>query len=232
VSGRAAAPAIACAAVALALGLPGILTACGEKEERTTGVSGAEVSALVRAGLAAVGSDAPPSAITFSADGPVLRVRITAPPSGALAGFLASFRGVHAEVERFCPKPALLSCRPSLRAWASPLSRHAVETTVAALRRLAAQTYDEPPLVRRHARVTRIVTANGELLAAVRTAGAAVSLSFGGLAPPRRPADVLPGRLDVEAGAGALVAIRRDLPRTARRALAGVRRLIVTAPLP
>jgi hypothetical protein len=80
--------------------------------------------------------------------------------------------------------------------------------------------------------VTRIVTANGELLAAVRTDDANVSLSFGGLAPPRRPADVLAGRLEVEAAPEALAAMRRGLPPAARRALAGVRRLMVSTPLP
>lgn len=230
-SRRASAPAIACAAVTL--GFAGTLIACGEKDERTPATSTAEVRALVAAGLAAVGSDAAPSAIAFSADGPVLNVRIAVPPSGgALAGLLASFRGVHAEVELFCPKPALLRCRPSLRAWASPGSRDAVDASVAVLRRLAARTYDEPPLVRRRGRVTRIVTANGELLAGVRMAGAAVRLSFGGLAPPRRPVDIRAGRFEVEAGAEALAAMRRDLPPAARRALAGVRRLIVSTPLP
>jgi hypothetical protein len=187
----------------------------------------------VAAGLAAVGSDATPSAIAFSADGPVLRIELAAAPDGSrILGALASFRGVYAQIEQFCPKPALLRCRASLRAWASPRSRHAAERSVAALRRLAARTYDEPPLVRRRGRVTRIVTANGELLAAVRTAGATTMLSFGGLDPGRRPADTAAGRLELEAGAAALAAMRRDLPPAARRALAGVRRLVVSAPLP
>lgn len=232
-SSRPAAPAIARAAVTLVLGLATILTACGEKDERTPGTSRAEVRALVAAGLAAVGSHAAPSAIAFSAEGPVLRVRVAAPPpGGALAGLLASFRGVHADIEQFCPKPAVLRCRPSLQAWASPPSRRAVERSVTGLRRLAAQIYGKPPLVRRRGRVTRIVTANGELLAATRTDDAAVRLSFGGLAPPRRPAAVVAGRLEVEAGVEALAAMRRDLPPAARRALAGVRRLIVSTPLP
>jgi hypothetical protein len=78
--------------------------------------------------------------------------------------------------------------------------------------------------------VTRIITANGEQLAAVRRTGAAVTLSFGGLDPPRRPAHTPEGRLDVAADAGALAAIRQALP-PALRALAGVRRLVVSAPL-
>ncbi len=228
-----AAPAIACAAVTLVLGLPTVLTSCGGKDERASGTSRAEIHALVAAGLGAVGSDVAPSAIAFSAEGRVLRVRVAAAPSGgALAGLLASFRGIHAEIEPFCPKPALLRCRPSLRAWASPPSRRAIEASVTGLRRLAAQIYGKSPLVRRRGRVTRIVTANGELLAAVRTDDANVSLSFGGLAPPRRPADVLAGRLEVEAAPEALAAMRRDLPPAARRALAGVRRLIVSTGLP
>jgi hypothetical protein len=230
---RAASLALAWATVALALVLAVSLMACGEKAEHVPGTSGAEVRALVAAGLAAVGSKAAPSAIAYSADGPVLRIRLAAPPAGSpLLGLLASFRGVRADIEPFCPKPALLRCRPSLRAWAWPRSRHAVERSVAALRRLAARTYDQPPLVRRRGRVTRIVTANGELLAAVRTAGATVMLSFGGLDPPRGPRDSTAGGLEVEAGAGALAAMRQDLPPAARRALAGVRRLVVSAPLP
>jgi len=229
---RAAALALTCVAVAPALASAVGLTACGE-EERVPGTLRAEVRALVAAGLAAVGSDAVPPAIRFRAQGPVLRVRLAAPPTGGeLLGLLASFRGVRADIDQFCPKPALLRCRPSLRAWASPRSAHAAERSVAALRRLAARTYDHPPFVRRRGRVTRIVTANGELLAAVRRAGATVMLSFGGLDPPRGPADTAAGGLEVEAGAGTLGAMRQDLPPAARRALAGVRLLVVSAPLP
>lgn len=229
----AAALAFAGAAVMPALGLAAAVTACGEKEERVASTSRAEIRALVAAGLAAVDSNATPSAIAFRADGPVLRIKVAAAPDRSpILGVLASFRGVYAQIEQFCPKPALLRCRPSLRAWASPRSRHAVEQSVAALRRLAARTYGEPPLVRRRGPVTRIVTANGELLGAVRTAGATVMLSFGGLDPPRRPADIAAGRLELEAPAEALAAMRRELQPAARRALAGVRRLVVSAPLP
>jgi hypothetical protein len=230
---RAAALALAWAAVTAVLASAATLTACGEKQERVQGPSRAEVRALVAAGLAAVGSDAAPSAIASSESGPVLRIRVAAPPAGSpLLRLLASFRDVRADIEPFCPKPALLRCRPALRAWASPRSRQAVERSVAALRRLAARTYDQPPIVRRRGRVTRIVTANGELLAAVRTAGATVMLSFGGLAPPRRPADTAAGGLEIQADAAALAALHQDLPPAARRALAGVRRLVVSAPLP
>jgi hypothetical protein len=231
VSCRAAAPALASAAVTLALAAG--LTACGEKKERVPGPARSDVRRLVTAGLAAVASDAALPAIAFSAEGPVLRVRVAAPPAGSmLLGLLASFRRVRAEIEPFCPKPALLRCRPSLRAWASPRSHNAVESTVAALRGLAARTYDEPPLVRRRGRVTSIVTANGELLAAVWTRGATMMLSFGGIDPPRRPADSAAGRLEVEVGAEAVAAIRPGLAPAARLALAGVRRVVVSAPLP
>jgi hypothetical protein len=232
VSCRTAAPALASAAVTLAFAVG--LTACGEKKERVPGPSRVDVRALVTAGLAAVGSNAAPPAIVFSTEGPVLRVRVAAPPAGsALLGLLASFRRVRAEIEPFCPKPALLRCRPSLRAWASPRSHNAVESTVAALRSLAARTYDEPPLVRRRGRVTSIITANGELLAAVRTRGATVMLSFGGIDPPRGPADIaVGGRLELEVGDEALAAIRPGLAPAARLALAGVRRVVVSAPLP
>lgn len=232
-SRRAAALAVASAAVMAALASAATLTACGEKEERVPGTSRAEVRALVAAGLAAVGSDSAPPPTRFSADGSVLRIRLAAPPDrGVLLGLLPLFRGVHAEIEQFCPKPALLRCRPSLRAWASPASRQAVERTATALHLLAARTYDEPPIVRRRGAVTRIVTANGELLAAVRTRGASAMLSFGGLDPPTRPANTAAGQLEIEAGAEALATMRRDLPPAARRALVGVRRLVVSAALP
>jgi hypothetical protein len=230
VSGRTAgALAVAwAAAIALAAGAVG----CGEKEERVPGTSRAEVSALVAAGLAAVGSNAAPPAFAFRADGTVLRIRLAAPPEGsALLDLAESFRGVRADIQPFCPKPALLRCRPALRAWASPGSRQAVERSVSTLRRLAARTYDARTIVRRRREVTRIVTANGEQLAAVRRTGAAVTLSFGGLDPPRRPAHTPEGRLDIAADAGALAAMRQALPPAALRALAGVRRLVVSAPL-
>jgi hypothetical protein len=219
-------------AAATALAAGATLSACGEKEERLQGTSRAEVRALVAAGLGAVGSDAAPSAIAFSANGRVLRIRIAAPLDGSpLLRLTASFRSVRADIEPFCPKPALLRCRPALRAWALPRSRSAAAGTAGALRRLAAQTYDQPPLVRHRGRVTRIVTANGELLAAVRTAGPNIMLSFGGLDPPRGRPDPAAGGLQVEVGARALAAMRPDLPPAARRALAGVRRLVVSAPL-
>jgi hypothetical protein len=231
VSGRTGAPAVTRAAVAIALAAA--LMACGEKEERVPGTSRAEVQALVAAGVAAAGSNAAPPAFSFRADGAVLRIRLAAPPEGSpLLQLATSFRGVRTDIEPFCPKPALLRCRPSLRAWASPESREAAKRTVAALRRLAARTYDASPLVRRRGRVTRIVTANGELLAAVRTTGPTVTLSFGGADPPRGPADTKVGLLEVEADAGALAAMRQALSPAARRALAGVRRLVVSAALP
>jgi hypothetical protein len=231
VSGRAAGVAAALAAVAIAPALG--LMACGEKEERVPGTSRAEVSALVAAGLGAVGSNAAPPAFAFRADGALLRIRLAAPPEGgALLDLAESFRSVRADIQPFCPKPALLRCRPSLRAWASPRSRHAVERSVSALRRLAARTYDARSLVKRDRHVTRIVTANGELLAAVRASGAIVRLSFGGLDPPRAQAGAPMDGLEAEADADALAAMRQALPPAARRALAGVRRLVVSAPLP
>ena len=228
-SGRAGALAVTwAAAIAIAAGAVG----CGEKEERVPGVSRAEVRALVTAGLAAAGSNAEPPAFAFRADPTVLRIRLAAPAEGsALLDLAAPFRGVRADIEPFCPPPALLHCRPALQAWASPGSRQAVERSVSTLRRLAARTYDARTIVRRRREVTRIVTANGEQLAAIRRTGAAVTLSFGGLDPPRRPAHTPEGRLDVAADAGALAAMRPALPPPALRALAGVRRLIVSAPL-
>jgi hypothetical protein len=202
------------------------VAACGEKEERVGGPSRADVRALVAAGLAA-DSNAAPSAIAFRLDGPVLRIRATAFRHDApLLRFAGAFRGVRARIKPFCPKPALLRCRPALSASASPLSRAGVARSVEMLRRLAQHTYGKRPLVRRRGGVTRLVTANGELLAAVRTTAGGVALSFGGVRPPRavdRPAG---GRLRVAAGPNGLAALRPLLPVAARRALAGVRRMV------
>jgi hypothetical protein len=219
-------------AAALALVTVTVLTACGEKEERAPGPSHVEVRALVAAATGAMGSDTAPSVIAFSAEGRVLSIRLSAPPAGgAVLGLLASFRGVHAEVAQFCPKPALLRCRPALQASASARSPDAAGRTAAALRDLAAITYEGRPLVRRDAGATLIVTAHDELLAGARKAGPAVTFAFGGLDPPRRPAPIPAGRLVVEAGTAALVAARRELPPAAQRALAGVRRVVLSAPL-
>jgi len=216
-------------AAALALALAATTPACGEKEERVVGPSAGEVRALVAEGLRAMGADAPRSALRFRAAGPTLRIGLASPVSGGAVGrLLGSFEGAHAEIEQFCPKPAVLRCRPAFRAWAAPRSSAAVQRSAAALRRLAARTYDAPPLLRRQERTTRVVTANGELLAAVGRAGREVTLSVGGLDAPRRPADPPTGRLEIQADPEALAAIRRDLSPPAQRALAGVRRLVVS----
>jgi hypothetical protein len=214
---------------ALAVTAALVLAACGEKEERVPGPSHADVRALVAAGLAAAGSDTPPSGVAFRLEGTVLHIRASASrPGGPLLRLAASLPGARAQIEPFCPKPALLRCRPALHAWASAPSRAAEARSVAALRRLAERTYDERPLVRRGRRVTRLVTANGELLGAVRRTRGGITLSFGGLVPPRRTADVAPRRLVVEADAEALAALRPDLPPAARRALIGVRRITIS----
>ena len=221
-------------AALLALALAATLTACGDKEERVSGPSRAEITALVGAGLRAMGSDPAAAGIRFSAGGRLLRIRLaSAPAGGPLRPLLASFDRVSAGVEQFCPKPALLRCRPSFRAWGSPASRQAARTSVTALRRLAARTYDGRLLVRRRGALTSIVTPNGEVVAAVRTLDGRVTMSFGGLAAPRGSLALPPaGALRLHAGAEALEAVRRDLPPRAGRALAGVERLTVVAPLP
>jgi hypothetical protein len=218
----------------LALALVAALSGCGEKEERVPGPSRAEVAALVAAGQRALGSEASAAGIRFSADGQVLRIGLASPMRGGpLTPLLASFDRVSARIEPFCPKPALLRCRPSLRAWAAPPSRAAQQSAVASLRRLAARTYDGRLLVRRRGPLTRIVTPNGELIAAARTLDGQVTVSFGGLAAPRGSLAHPPaGALRLQAGEEALEAMRRDLPPRAGRALAGVERLSVVAPLP
>ena len=206
-----------------------LLAACGEKEERVPGPSHADVRALVAAGLAAAGSDTGPAGVSFRLEGTVLRVRATVRrPSGPLLPLAASSSGVRARIEPFCPKPALLRCRPALRAWASARSPAAEARSVAALRRLAERTYGDRPFVRRGRRMTRLVTANGELLGAVRRIQGGLTLSFGGPTPPRRAAEVAPRRLVVAADDEALAATRQELPPAARRALIGVRRLIIS----
>jgi hypothetical protein len=221
-------------AAGLALLLAAALSGCGEKEEHVPGPSRAEVVALVTSGLRAAGSDATPDAIRFRAGAGALRIRLASPlEGGPLDSLLAPFDRVGARLEQFCPKPALLSCAPAVRAWASPSSRAAFESSVVALRRLAARTYDGRLLVRRRGPLTSIVTPNGELLAATRTLDGQLTMSFGGLAAPSRSLAPLPaGVLRLQAGEEALEAVRRDLPPRAGRALAGVDRLTVVAPLP
>jgi hypothetical protein len=221
-------------AAGLALLLAAALSGCGEKEEHVPGPSRAEVAALVAASQRAVRSEVSGRRLRFSADGRVLRIRLASPAQGGpLEPLLASFDWVSARIEPFCPKPALLGCRPSLRAWAAPSSRAAQQSAVASLRRLAARTYDGRLLVRRRGALTSIVTPNGELLAAVRTLDGQLTMSFGGLAAPRGSLAHPPaGALRLQAGDEALEAMRRDLPPRAGRALAGVERLTVVAPLP
>jgi hypothetical protein len=219
-------------AAALALALAATTPTCGEKEERVAGPSRGEVQALAAEGLASVGAEGSGSALRFQTAGRALRIRLVSPLTDGPAGtLLASFDGARAEIERFCPKPALLRCRPAFRAWAVPGSRAAMHKSAAALRRLAARTYHARVLVQRRGRTTRLVTANGELLAAVGRAGQEVALSFGGLEAPRRPTSVPPGRLVVEAGPEAVAAIMGDVSPSARRALAGMRRVVVALPL-
>jgi hypothetical protein len=214
-------------AVALAVTAVLAVAACGEKQEHVGGPSRADVRALVAAGLAAAESNAVPSAISFRLDGTVLRIRaMAARPGAPLLRLAASFRAVRARIEPFCPKPAVLRCRPALRAWAWPLSRAGVAPSVATLRRLARRTYGERPLVRRRGGLTRLVTANGELLAAVRASAGGVALSFGGVRPPRGADRRAGGRLRIAAGGDGLAALRPLLPVAARRALAGVRRMV------
>jgi hypothetical protein len=221
-------------AAGLALLLAAALSGCGEKEENVPGPSRAEVAALVTAGVRAAGSDPTPSAIGFRAGAGALRIRLASPLEGGPLGSLqAPFDHVGARLEQFCPKPALLSCAPALRAWASPSSRATFESSVVALRRLAARTYDGRLLVRRRGALTSIVTPNGEQLAAARRLDGQVTMSFGGLPAPRRSLAPPPaGVLRLQAGEEALEAVRRDLPPRAGRALAGVDRLTVLAPLP
>jgi hypothetical protein len=229
VSRRGAGAALALTGVCLAA----TLAACGEKEERVVGPSRAEVRALVASGLDSVGSAAAPPGLRVRAGGGVLSVWMASlPGDGPLETLGIPFERIGVRIVPFCPKPALLHCRPSFRAWASPSSRRAMKTAVRALRRLAAVTYDSRLLVRRRGQVTRIVTPNGELLAAFRALDGQVAMSFGGPSAPRPPLK-LPraGALRLEAGEAALEAMRRDLPRLARRATLGFRQLRVEAPL-
>jgi hypothetical protein len=225
-------PRAAALAATTALGLAATLAACGEKEVHVSAPSRAEVRSLVAAGLAAAGSDAAPGTIAFNADGPALRIGTKVMHAeGPLLRLAASFRGVRAEIVPFCPKPALLRCRPALRAWTSPWSPDAQARVAAALRRLAASAYGERLLVRRRGHVTRLVTANGELLAAVRRTGSSMALSFGGLPVPHAAPDIAPGRVEIEANVAGLAAMRAALPPEARLALAGMRRLVMSLAL-
>jgi hypothetical protein len=219
------------AAAAAALVAAVVATACGEKDESVPDVAPAGIRALAAAGLTAIGAVPSGSSFDSMLDGTTLRVRSSSPPRGGLAAAMASFESVRAQVVSFCPKPALLSCRPALQASGVLRAGQRAAPVAAALRRLAAQSYEQRPLVRGGRRRTLIVTANGELLAALRTRGRAVSLSFGGPRPPRTGARTPAGRLVVEAGPGAVAAIRPEVGHDARSALAGVRRVRFEVPL-
>lgn len=208
--------------------------ACGEKEERVPAASGAEVRSLLAAGVRAVGAeDSVPRLITFNGYGPELRVR-TAPLPGAkgLLHALPLFRAVSAEIVPFCPKPAILRCRPALRASGVLRDRRLFPRVVDELQSLARRTYEQRPLRRRRrAGQVDIVTANGELLAAARLRGSTVCLSFGGPDPPARAATTPDGRLTVAAGREALAAAGLSLRGPALGTLAGVRRAELSATL-
>jgi hypothetical protein len=227
------------AAAAPALLAAVVLVGCGEKEERVPARSPGEAQALVDAGLRAVGSTTLGSAaVTFSGNGPALTLRLgEPPPADGLLRALGHFSRVDAHIVPFCPKPAILGCKPGLQASGKLRPRASADRVVRALRDLARASYDQRPLLRR-ARTERrsvtavdIVTANGELLGALRADGHGVRLSFGGPDPPARLAPSPPGALHVEAGFAAIAAMRASLPRRAATALAGVRRLDVVAPL-
>lgn len=189
--------------------------------------------ALVTAGLAAVGAEAETIDVTAERRGALLRLRVSElPDQEGLLSVLPLFELIHARIEPFCPSPGILRCKPALRASGTPRSEHAARRVAAALRRLAARTYGVTPLVRRRGDTTNVVTANGELLAAVRVRGEAVLLSFGGLSPPRHPVPAQRGRLVLHAGPAALAAMRGSLSGAALRALSGARRLSAMSGLP
>lgn len=210
------------------------LTGCGEKDDRIVGVSGAEARALVGAGARAVAADvAALRPVTVTADGPVLRIRVAAPAAAprSLLGTLRHFSAVEAHIVPFCPKPAILGCKPALQATGQLRRKRSFERLVDALRSLAERTYEQRPVVRRpRPGQIRIATANGELLAAAVADGRTVRLSFGGpSAPPRRAPAAHADRLVLDAAADALAAMRRSLGPQARAAIAGVRRLEIVA---
>jgi hypothetical protein len=220
---------VAAVAALLAAAVP---VACGEKDERVTGPPRSAVRELVASGLAAVGSTPSPLAFRSAAVGSGLRVRSTSrPPGGGLLSVLPLFERLNARVVPFCPKPALLRCRPALQAWGVLRAGQTPSVVRAALLRLAARTYGQRPLIRSGRRATRIVTANGELLGAVRVDRRTLSLSFGGPRPPGTAANAPRGRLVVEAEAAAVAAIRSSVSPRARDALAGVSRIRFEMPL-
>jgi hypothetical protein len=207
--------------------------ACGEKEERVQELSRVEVRALVAAGGEAVGIRSAPPPLGKRLEASTLYVRaMRALPAEGLAAVLPSVTGVRVELAPFCPKPALLRCRPALRAWTRASRARVTRLVVDALRRLAARTYEGALTVHSGPTAATVVTANGELLAAMRVRGRALMLAFGGLPAPTRPARVPDGRIALYAGPAALAAMRPSLGPRARSALAGVRRLRASAPLP
>jgi hypothetical protein len=136
------------------------------------------------------------------------------------------FERVHARIEAFCPPPGILECRPALRASATIQDARAPRHLAEALRKLAARSYGNEPVVRRRGVAIRMLSPYGELLAGVRTRGQVVLMSFGGGPVPARRARAAPGRLVVVAEPDALGALRAALPAQASKALEGARRML------
>jgi hypothetical protein len=136
------------------------------------------------------------------------------------------FERVHARIEAFCPPPGILECRPALRASATIQDARAPRRLAEALRKLAARSYGNEPVVRRRGVAIRILSPYGELLAGVRTRGQVVLMSFGGGPVPARRARAAPGRLVLVAEPDALGALCVALPAQASKALEGARRML------
>ena len=222
-------------AALLALALAATLTACGEKEERVSGPSRAEITALVGAGLRAVGSDPAAAGIRFSAGGRLLRIRLASPPAGGpLRPLLALVRPRERQASSSSAR-SRRSCAAGRRSAPGPRRDRArrSRTSVTALRRLAARTYDGRLLVRRRGALTQHRHRERRVGGGRADAGRRAwrCRSGGSRAAPAAGASSR-RRLELDAGAAALGAMRRDLPPRAGRALAGVERLTVVAPLP
>jgi hypothetical protein len=214
-----AALALLCAAVA-----PGCVN-----EDKPVQVDARELAA---AGFAAVGADSVGVRVTAERREGVVHVHASKPRGEGLLTVLPMFERVHARIEAFCPPPGILRCTPALRASGAIRDGRAPRHLAEALRKLAARSYGDGPMVRRRGAAIRILSPYGELLAGVRTRGRVVLMSFGGGPVAARPARATAGRLVLVAGPDALGALRAALPAPARTALERARRLAVMMPLP
>jgi hypothetical protein len=161
---------------------PGAL-GCGNEDKPAR----VDARALAAAGFAAVGADSVGMRFTAERRDGVVHLRASRPRRDGLLTVLPMFERVHARIEAFCPPPGILECRPALRASATIQDARAPRHLAEALRKLAARSYGNEPVVRRRGATIRILSPYGELLAGVCTRGRSSSCPLGAALSRRVP---------------------------------------------